>query len=238
MFFRTPLRRSLSVLSLLGALALPLHGSELAQNEVAVTILPLGDSITAGRISYRYPLIERLEKEGYRVRFVGSRVSRMNPNFPQVKQLHHEGYGGKDVQFLAERIQSVYPEHPADIVLLHAGHNQFADRQPIPGVIASTREIIETLRKTNPKVTILLAQVIPSGKLPKYSYIPELNQELAKLGAELDTPAQRVVVVNQEEGFDWRVDTRDDRVHPNEQGAKKMADRWYEALVLLLPKRA
>jgi hypothetical protein len=46
-------------------------------------------------------------------------------------------------------------------------------------------------------VIILLAQVIPAGKLPKYSYIPELNATLARLAAKLHTPAQPVIIVDQ-----------------------------------------
>src|SRR5690606_32582542 len=140
-------------------------------------------SITEIPASYRYPLMHRLLEEGYRVRYVGSKTTYKNPEFPEMEKLAHEGYGGKTVQFLAEQIRKSYPKHPADIILLHARHNQFADRQPIPGVIAATRDIITYVRSVNPKVIVLLAQVIPAGKLPKYSYIPELNQELAKLAA-------------------------------------------------------
>jgi len=34
---------------------------------------------------------------------------------------------------------------------------------------------------------IFLAQEIPSGKLPKYAYLPELNAELALLAPELSS---------------------------------------------------
>ena len=68
--------------------------------------------------------------------------------------------------------------------------------------------------------------VITSGKLPKYSYIPALNEALGKLAARLDTPQQRVIAVNQADGFDWKTDTIEDKVHPNAQGAEKMAARW------------
>ena len=75
-----------------------------------------------------------------------------------------------------------------------------------------------------------VAQVTPAGKLPKYSYIPELNLALAALAKELDRPEQRVVSVDLATGFDVATDTIADRVHPNARGAEKIAQRWAEAL--------
>lgn len=220
------------------ALLLGLATVSAETEDSTVAILPLGDSITEIPVSYRYPLMKRLQEAGYQAKYVGSKTSYANPAYPEMGKLAHEGYGGKTVQFLAERIKTTYPKNRADIVLLHAGHNQFADQLPIPGVIEATREIIRYIRSVTPHTAILLAQVIPAGKLPKYSYIPELNVELGKLAHELDRPDQRVIVVNQAEGFDWRTDTVDDLVHPNVAGGEKMAEQWYKAIVPLLPAPA
>lgn len=212
-----------------------------AQTEAAqkTTIMPLGDSITEGGSFkvYRYPLMKKLSEAGYSVEFVGSKTTRSEANSPY-GELHHEGYGGMNVQFLAGKIGTLYPQNPADIVLIHAGHNQFADKLPIPGMLSATKRIIETIRKTNPKVTILLAQVIPSGKLPKYSYIPEFNQALIPFAAEMTQPESPVILVNQEAGFDWHVDTGGDQVHPTASGAEKMAQKWFDALRKILPAPA
>ena len=143
--------------------------------------------------------------------------------------MFNEGYGGKTVEFLAENFERLYRANPADIILLHAGHNHFVEEQPIGGIIAATEQIITTARTINPTVIVLVAQVIPAGKLPKYSYIPDLNKELAKLADHLD-----VELVDQATGFDWTTDTVADKVHPNAKGAEKMAARWFEALKPLL----
>ena len=47
-----------------------------------------------------------------------------------------------------------------------------------------------------------------------------------------------MVSVDQATGFDWRTDTIEDRVHPNAQGAEKIASRWFDALVQTVPKNA
>lgn len=215
-------------------------GASRGEEARTVTILPLGDSITEGgprhRV-YRYPLMAKLQAAGYHVAYVGGKSTFAEADSP-LGILKHEGYAGQNVGFLRSRIDAIYRANPADIVLIHAGHNQFADRGPVPGMLADTRAIIVAIRGINPKAMVLLAQVIPSGKLPKYSYIPEFNRGVAVLAAELDTPAQRVVLVDQAEGFDWHTDTIDDHVHPNAQGAEKMAQRWFEALQKLLPASA
>ncbi|MBL9200015.1 MAG: hypothetical protein JNL39_05880 [Opitutaceae bacterium] len=193
-----------------------------------VRIMPIGDSITEGGATfsnYRPLLAEKLRSAGLAFEFVGSRGP---------EGLRHEGYGGKNIEFLAAAVPGNFAKSPADIVLLHAGHNHFATEKPVPGMIAATERLITALRATNPKVRVLLAQVIPAGKLPKYSYLPDLNAELGRLAARLHTPAQPIVLVNQATGFDWRTDTIADLVHPNAAGAEKMAARWFTGLSPLL----
>ena len=197
-------------------------------------IMPVGDSITEGGktfSTYRLPLLEKLTAAGYRVEYVGSRKSES-----RLGQLAHEGYGGKNAEFLATVVGKSFRDHPADIVLIHAGHNHFAEEKPVDKIVAATESMIDTFRKVNPQVVIVLAQVIPSGKLPKYSYIPELNAALAKLGGRISTTKQPVLIVNQAEGFDVEKDTIDDKVHPNARGAEKMAAKWYEALTGIMEK--
>jgi lysophospholipase L1-like esterase len=224
---RNPVIRILSALLVLLTLLPPLHGAQKTYR-----IMPVGDSITEGGESFsnwRYPLWEKLFSAGYLVEYVGSRKS---PS--RIGDLAHEGYGGKNSGFLAATVPGNFKKHPADVVLLHAGHNQFADQKPVPRIVEDTEELIAGFRAVNPEVIVLLAQPITSGKLPKYSYIPELHGELAKLASRLDRAESPVRIVPQGEGFDPHKDTVADLVHPNESGAAKMAGRWFEALVKVL----
>lgn len=199
-------------------------------------ILPVGDSITEGGkdfSNYRYPLLKKLMAAGYHVEFSGSRTSE-SPAGP----LRHEGHGGRNAEFLAGALAKNFPTNVADIVLIHSGHNHTNTEAPVRGIIQATEAMIRTARSVNPHVIVLVAQVIPSGKLPKYEYIPALNVELAKLPARLTTKQSPVVSVNMADGFDWRTDTIGDHVHPNALGAEKMAAKWFEALTnaLAAPK--
>lgn len=203
-----------------------------AAEQKIYTILPVGDSITEGGGTfgnYRYPLWEKLFAAGYLVEFVGSRSSESRGG-----PLRHEGYGGKNAEFLAGAVENYFRTNSADIVLIHSGHNHTNTEAPVFGIVAATEKMIRTARAANPKVIVLVAQVIPSGKLPKYEYIPELNEELGRLAARLNAAESPVIAINMADGFDWRTDTIADRVHPNARGAEKMAAKWFAALTNVL----
>lgn len=201
-----------------------------AQGQEPRTILAIGDSITQGSkgfTCYRQVLVPDLEKKGLRFEFIGPRKDATSA---------HAGFGGKNTQYLSKVSKEIYRKHPADIVLLHSGHNSFSKDKPVQGIVDSTEAIIKNILGINPDATILLAQVIPAGKLPKYDYIPDLNKELEALSVKLSKEGHPVILVNQAEGFDWKTDTVKDKVHPNESGATKMAKRWSDALQPLLEK--
>lgn len=190
----------------------------------------LGDSITEGSdyfTCYLFPLWQKLFTAGYQFDFIGPRESKC-----RIGTLSHCGFSGKNVEFLDFKIDSIYRLYPADIVLLHAGHNHFVKERPIPEMIAAYKSIISKIQAINPAAYILVAQVITSGKLPKYSYIPELNRKIAEMVSELNSA--HVCLVNQAEGFDWQKYTIHDKVHPNKEGAEKMAAVWFNALKKVL----
>lgn len=190
------------------------------------TMMGLGDSITEGGdsfTSYLFPLWQMLYSAGYQFDFIGPRESKC-----RIGTLSHSGFSGKNIEYIDSKIDSLYRLYPADIVLLHAGHNHFSDERPVKGIVAAHKSVIRKLQKINPDVRVLVAQVIPSGKLPKYSYIPELNTALAKMVSELHS--DHVCLVNQAEGFDWHKHTVADKVHPNRSGAEKMAAMWFESI--------
>lgn len=192
-------------------------------------IMAVGDSITQGGgktfATYRLLLAEKLKSAGVRCEFVGSR-----PTEGSATPLWHEAYGGKNAEYLASILEAKLKAHPADIVMLQAGHNHFIEEKPVAGIVAAHREMVATARRLNPKAIVFIAQVIPSGKLPKYAYIPDLNVALAVLVKELHRPEQPVYLVDLATGFDVAADTIADRVHPNAAGAEKIARRWAEAL--------
>ena len=194
------------------------------------TILGLGDSITEGGdffTCYLFPLWQKLFSAGYEFDFIGSRQSKC-----RIGTLNHCGFSGHTVEFLDKSIDSLYHQFPADIVLLHAGHNHFVEEKPIPSMMSAYRSIIRKIHAINPQAHIIIAQVVTSGKLPKYSYIPELNRQIEAEFSNREN--ERIYVVNQAKGFDWTKDTVHDKVHPNASGGEKMATVWFEKLKTIL----
>ncbi len=215
-------------------------------------IMPVGDSITEGAsnmVVYKGPLYDKLTAAGYRFTYVGSRSSSYTTPGGTVVSLNHEGYSGNNVTQVANLLASNFPLYPADIVIIHSAHNlnvaeavldAAGEAAIVSTVETATRSMIATCRNTNPKVKIILAQVIPAGKLPKYSYIPAVNVRLGQIGAELNTAAQPVIMVNQETDFNpgtdltKETDTISDKVHPDASGGEKMAAKFFTALAPLL----
>ncbi len=201
-----------------------------AQQQKRFTVMGIGDSITEGGASfssYLYPLWEKLFSAGYDFEFIGPRQSGC-----RIGKLKHCGFSGKNAEFIASQVDSVYRKYPADFVLIHAGHNHFVEEKPVKGIIAAYRKMITTILKVNPSAHILMAQVVGSGKLPKYSYIPQLNKEIAKMVNSYHS--SQIVLVNQNKGFEWETMTIADKVHPNKKGREQMANVWLTALRPLL----
>ena len=201
-----------------------------------ITIMPLGDSITEsnqGLPSYRYYLWHLLVGKGYHIDFVGSRhgVGNGPPAHPDF-DMDHEGHAGWKADEILTQTQTWAAAASPDIVLLHVGHNDLCRGQSVASTIVDISDIIDALRTVNPRVRILLAQLIASAS-SCHAGIPALNARLPALVADKDRAESPVVLVDQSTGFDPSAMTYDG-THPNAIGDSRMADRWFEKLTPLL----
>jgi lysophospholipase L1-like esterase len=117
-----------------------------------------------------------------------------------------------------------------DIVLLHIGTNDVFASQTTASTAGEIKQILEALRSDNPKVQVLLAKLISTENPDSNQRINELNREIEGIAASTSTIESRVVVVDQNLGFDVSEDTYDG-IHPNLTGEVKMAEKWSEAIV-------
>lgn len=204
----------------------------------AACILPLGDSITqsdAKRMSYRYWLWTKLRALGKPFDFVGSLNTGWDgtPTYPVAAfDRDHEGHFGWRTDQVRDQLASWTAAYPVGIALVHLGTNDVMQHQPIDGTIAELGEIIDILRKKNPDVAILLAQVIPTTYYENDD-LTTLNRQIPKLVQQKSTARSPVILVDQNTGFDRQADTFDG-IHPSDSGDKKMAERWFSALEPLL----
>lgn len=228
---RTKILLALFVLMQISACSV--HKNMMEKKQKAFSVLGLGDSITEGGpefFSYLFPLDSLLKQQGYKPRFVGPGFSVLHGD-----TLHHAGFSGKTAEFLAKTIDSIYAAFPADIVLLHSGHNHFQEESPIAGIIRAQQKIIQVIKRKNPKAVVFVAAVIASGKLPKYAYIPELNLAIKKM---VDTMQdESIIFVDQQQGWDWNIHTIQDKVHPNQTGALVIAKNWLDAMIKVINKQ-
>lgn len=204
------------------------------------SICAVGDSITQGGntgfVAHRIALEQVLDANDWSVEWKGTRT---DPTWGSSNPC--EGYSGQNAQSVAANYVAHAASVVADVLLLHAGHNYNVDPDttspaymPEADIVAAATnahaQIIAAARAQNPNVIVLYAQVITSGKLPKYSYIPALNSGIAALAVELNTTASPVVAVDMADGWNYATDCVSDMVHPNAAGANKMAAKWFAAL--------
>lgn len=233
------LHHALILVLLVAAFVLPVGAT--------VTVLPLGDSITRGDTladstsgSYRYYLYTNLTAAGYDVDFVGSTTV---PDFTRFSfDQDHDGHGGYTTgTFLSQEGRVPLRDWLAasgapDIVLLHIGTNDALYQVDHEARLENLQGIIRILQDANPQVTVLLAQIIPTGNwFRNEKQVDPYNAALPALAANASTGTSRVLVVDQNSRFDGVADTQADGIHPNAEGMKKIASTWQRALVPLLP---
>jgi acyl-CoA thioesterase-1 len=201
-----------------------------------VKIMPLGDSITEsyqGLHSYRFFLWRIAIGKGYRIDLVGSQRG-VHDGAPANRDfdMDHEGHWGWRADEVLAQIHGWVSNASPDFVLIHLGHNDLCQGKGIADTVNNVATIIDEIRIFNPKVRVLLAQVIASSQ-PCHSEIPLYNAELVTLAAAKSRPESPVIPVDQYRDFEPASMTWDG-VHPNAKGEARMADRWFEKLEPLL----
>lgn len=196
--------------------------------------MPLGDSITEsskGLPSYRYYLWHLALDNGYRIDFVGSRHGvgngpPANPDF----DMDHEGHAGFKADQIQANVRTWATAASPDIVLLHIGTNDLCQEQTIESTVSDVEGIVDGLRAVNPRVEILLAQIIASASCEN---TPAFNARLPDMAARKMSPESPIVLVDHDTGFDPSTMTYDG-IHPTAAGESRLADRWFEQLAPLL----
>ena len=217
--------------TLLSVIALLLCNAVGAE-QLSLRIMPLGDSITQGYTdSYRSELWALLRESGWNVDFVGS----MNRAYGSEVGDHdrdHEGHWGWRADEVLERIEEWAKQAKPDVVLVHLGTNDIGSGETVAQTMDEIEQIINQLRMVNPRVHVLLAEIIPVDHPAMVERIQQYNLGLVELAGRLDSATSRILPVDQFNGFDAAQDTYDG-IHPNSRGNRKMADRWLAALETL-----
>lgn len=209
-----------------------------------VKILPLGNSITEGSptaASYRRELWHMLDSAGAQIDFIGS--MRDTGDFDG----DHEGHSGWTLEAMLSEpswnqqgnVRTWMSSYTPDIVLLEMGTNDTFKCVPRDTMSAQLGEIVQTIRSKNPKVRIFTGRILPLGSRwseqalchgVKYAdLIVDGNAMLSRFASTASTKASPIRLV-EFTGFDPAIHTYD-AIHPNEAGARLMANAWRAALL-------
>ncbi|KAF2118020.1 SGNH hydrolase-type esterase domain-containing protein [Lophiotrema nucula] len=203
-----------------------------AQNATNIRFMPFGDSITE-IICWRAKLWEKLQATEWKsVDFVGSGKTENNCKDTKYDR-DNEGHSG----FLAidiankKQLDGWLKTNPADVITMHLGTNDIVQQSKATAdIIKAFTTLVGTMRTSNPKTKIIVAQIIPIGIGSYNTKIQDLNKAIIPWAQGLNTTESPIWVVDQYTGFSSSSDLRDG-VHPNDSGDTKMANIWYPAVV-------
>lgn len=232
-------------------------------------IMAVGDSITAGftngwkepfGFGYRGDLYAELTKAGYKVDYVGDSGQPWNyptpsaPNAPKVvaegafdlrtvNQDRHQGYGGKGISFIDQRIVKWLNDDDPNVVLLMIGINNIeGGRKGHP--TAAEKELDALVGKivaAKPDAHLIIAQIIPYANT--YTESNKLYNDYIKntLAPRYAKDGKKVTVVDQYSIFldgKGQVDKSlysNGINHPNQEGYNRMAHVWFEGIRKVVP---
>ncbi|KAK4448897.1 Lysophospholipase/Carboxylesterase [Podospora aff. communis PSN243] len=202
-----------------------------AQN-TTLRYMPFGDSITE-IICWRSKLWNKLQTtEWASVDFVGSGRGENNCRDTRYDR-DNEGHSGFLAINIANQRQLVgwLQRNPADVITMHLGTNDIVQQnKAVTDIIAAFTTLVKQMRDHNPRIKIVVAQIIPLGLGNFNAKVQQLNAAIPPWAAQQNTTESPIWVVDQYTGFGGTADNRDG-VHPNDSGDTKMMNVWYPALI-------
>lgn len=199
-------------------------------------------STEEGYESYRYELWKNLLDEGYQFDFIGA--LRDEGNYPdhaqQAFDRDHQGTGGIQTNGILQQLNDDLDiAQSADVVLLGIGGNDLLNNPEsyLPTILMNINEIIDILQAQNPNVIIFIEQIAPGHSdlmtNDLNDFFNSFNSQIPTIAANQTNDNSTVIPVNMSTA--WQDDYLADPVHYNEEGAKIVADRYFQAMKNTLP---
>ena len=213
------------------------------------------------RTGYRKALYEMLVKNGHNVDFVGSQKHGIRPKDDnEWYDWNCEAYPGWKIPDIAKKVDTALTLYKPDILLVHVGTNG-KDWDQKPGQVM---EMLDSINKysveNNHPMTVFLCKIIKRFIDEDPSPTSKFNIELADMVATRTGDKIKIIMIDMENGAD--LDYTDnlpdpiavppyeggdmlgrrypgvpyDKYHPNNKGNTKMAKKFYEELVKVLPE--
>jgi len=199
---------------------------------MAITIMPLGDSITSGSGSsdgsgYRGPLWFDLSQSGNAFDFVGAYES--GPS--SLPDRDHEGVPYETAHQLVSAVPGLMDAYRPDAVLLMIGTQDVQNglfSQPNGGATLKSEigQILDEIAARLPATTVFLSTLPPLSAAENGAAIPDANAAIRAAASAAASKGERVVLVQPT----LTASDLYDGVHPNDAGYAKLAGDWYSAI--------
>jgi len=206
-----------------------LVASTIAQTKLK--IMPMGDSITEIDC-WRTILWGNLQSAGVTnsIDFVGS-MSNNAQNCQGVSgwDQNHEGHSGYlAINIANNNLPGWLASAKPDVVMFHLGTNDITGNHAATEILASFTKMVGQMRASNPKMRIIVDQIIPIG-FGNYAALPALNSAIPGWASGLSTAQSPIVVVDLNTGYP--TSALRDGLHPNAAGDAIIASRIYPVLL-------
>ncbi|KAK5707630.1 hypothetical protein LTR97_000168 [Elasticomyces elasticus] len=197
---------------------------------VQLRILPLGASIVYGLTSpdgngFRYGLRNQLVYNNNPVNMVGSvQEGTMADN-------DCEGWPGYVITQVAQKAELSIPSQP-NLVLLHVGTNDCVQSIDIQNAASRLGTLIDRLFNAIPGVTIIASTLLPNGNSNTQANIKVYNSQIPALVKARQAAGRKITYVDFSSSYFSIADIGSDGTHPIESGYMKMAEVWFQGIMV------
>lgn len=207
-----------------------------------VKIMPIGDSITDGMLSiesgYRGPLYKLLADANVKFSFVGSQSDNAVSWLPYP---NHEGISGSEINSVTSGFPIWGPAYTPDIVLLLIGTNDYGYNDNTSNAINRLDNLIGLMATNQPNAKLIIANLIvrndsldhPGVEAAIQStfnpYVPIVVSNHFALGQHVYFVDMHSALTTSDLG---------DGLHPNQVGYNKLANKWFNTIMSVIPAPA
>jgi lysophospholipase L1-like esterase len=197
-------------------------------------VMPLGDSITHGTQvagGYRVKLEDHLIAAKRDFTFVGTQSS----GDINLESRRHEGHKGYRIEDMANEVESWLGTQTPDHILLTIGTNDILQNNQLATAPARLSALIDQITMSRPSSNLVVSSLPPLSDPSLDAKVQQFNSAIPAIVEGKVNQGKSVSFVDMYSAL-TTADLRDG-IHPNAVGYARMAERWRDALVPLVPER-